>query len=317
MQFNITIDPNYEEPDYVVSVADQVQLNAVISAINDGTSTATSINLDPETGNGTFDFSGLTSPLVNVPITIAPGETVTISNLEAQRNVGGNNPAVAVPANTTVNIINSNLDAISSSADARAINVEAGSTVNISGTKITGTKTDGAAYGSSSRGINVLGEGSTITVDGGSEVSGMYAFNLVSSAKNNKIVVKNSKIEGWAAVNIWNDGNELEFENCEINSVNKYSGTSNTFAAIVFNGKKNNKLTFTDCTITVKAEGDQAQYLVGLSGTGNEVYFKGNTTITGTHTLADAPVAYFASGMTEEDWIVDLEDTVVFNWSKN
>ncbi len=316
-QFSITIDPNYEEPDYVVSVADQVQLNAVISAINDGTSTATSINLNPETGNGTFDFSGLTSPLVNVPITIAPGETVTISNLEAQRNVGGNNPAVAVPANTTVNIIKSNLDAISSSANARAINVEAGSTVNISGTKITGTKTDGAAYGSYSRGINVLGEGSTITVDGGSEVSGMYAFNLVSSAKNNKIIVKNSKIEGWAAVNIWNDDNELEFENCEINSVNKYSGTSNTFAAIVFNGKKNNKLTFTDCTITVKAEGDQAQYLVGLSGTGNEVYFKGNTTITGTRTLADAPVAYFASGMTEEDWIVDHEDTVVFNWSKD
>jgi hypothetical protein len=53
-----------------------------------------------------------------------------------------------------------------------------------------------------------------------------------------------------------------------------------------------------------------------LSGTGNEVYFKGNTTITGTRTLTEAPIL-LPSGMTEEDWIVDLEDTVVFNWSKD
>ena len=85
---------------------------------------------------------------------------------------------------------------------------------------------------------------------------------------------------------------------------------------MVFNNKNNNTVNVEGGKILVTATGDQAQYLVGLSGKGNSVYAKGDLSIEGTHTNTDAPIAYFASGMTEEDWIVDIEESVAYSWSK-
>ena len=287
VQFNVTLDANYEEPDYVVSLADQEALDAVIDAINDGTSTATAITLDPVADNATFDFSNLDATLLNTPISVTANKTVTISNLNTKKN-DTTTPPLTVGASSTVNIVNSNISSADGSVtDVRAINVADNAVVHISGSTI-----DGGSY-PYARGLNILGDGAIVTVDADSDVKGTYAINLPSAAVNNHIVVNGATIEGWSILNVWNSNNVFELNNCVLNSTNNTTYNAegwNDFAAFKFNDNgtntaTNNTVTITDCTVTVKATTGNRQYLCDFtSPTGNTVKFEGNTSITGTTT---------------------------------
>ena len=282
-QFSITIDPNYEEPDYVVSIADQAALDATIDAINKGTSAPTAITLDPVIDNATFDFSELESTLENTPITIAANKKVTIAKLDAQKN-NDMTPPLTVGNGSTVNIVDSKLSSAgTNTSDVRAVNVGNNAVVHISGTTIDGGS---AAY---SRGLNLIGTGSTVIIDSDSDVKGTYAINLPSAATNNTVVINGATIEGWAVLNIWNSGNTFEFNNCTLNSTNDKTYNAegwNNFCAFKFNtGASNNTVTVNDCVITVTATTGNKQYLCYFTEpTGNTINFNGNTSINGTNT---------------------------------
>ena len=304
---DVEIDNEFQNPDYVVSLASQAALDETVAQINAGSFTGTKLDLSAAEEGTVLDFSGLSAPLT-IPVEVSGDKTVVIENLKAGTTTGST-PAITIAGGSKAIIEGADLTA-NTSSDGRAINVNAGSVVTIRNSKIDANYDK--AY---SRGINILGEGSTITVED-SEISGKYALNLVGSATNNTIKVENTTLDGWAIINIWNDGNSFEFSNCKLNSRNKYRGETNAFAAIVFNGKSNNTITVTDSEITVTASGDQPQYLVGISGTGNIIYVKGNTVITGTNTLTETYAAYFADGITEDDYLIDLDETVSLTWSR-
>ena len=306
VSYSVTIDGNFETQDFNISIEDQIALDGVIGQINAGTFTGTSVVLNPAVDGAVFDFSKLDEPLTQ-PVIVSGDKMANIQNLKASSTTS--TPTISVEAGAKAIIEGCELSA-NASSNGRAININAGSNVTIKNSKLNGN------YDKSySRGINILGEGSTVSVEG-SEIEGLYVFNLVSSAANNIVTVSDSKLYGWAIANFWNDGNTVTLKDCDMTSINKHSGTSNTFAAVVFNSKNNNTVNVDGGKILVTATGDQAQYLVGLSGKGNAVYAKGDLSIEGTHTNTDAPIAYFASGMTEEDWIVDIEESVTYSWSK-
>mgnify|MGYP002853746786 CR=1 FL=1 len=283
VQFNVSITPEYEEPDYVVSIADQAALDATIDAINEGTAAPTAITLAPTVDNATFDFSGLEETLMNTPISVAEGKTVTISNLDAKKN-DNTTPALTVGAGSTVNIVGSKLSSADGSAtDVRAVNVYSNAVVHISGTSIDGGST---AY---SRGLNLISDGAEITIDDDSDVKGTYAINLPSSAVNNVIVVNSATIEGWCVLNIWNSGNKFEFNNCTLKSLNDkpYNAEGwNDFAAFKFNtGSSNNTVKVNDCNVDVKSTTGNRQFLCSFtSPTDNSIYFEGNTSINAENT---------------------------------
>ena len=314
MTFNVVVDNNFATPDYNVVISSQEELDEVIDAINNGDSTApTSLTLTADVDGTVLDFSGLTAPLT-IPVTVtSPAaneepKTVVIENLEATTTTG-TTPAVTIQAGASAVIEGADLSA-STSSDGRAININAGSTVVIRDSKI-----DGDFDNSGSRGVNVLGGGSSVSVED-SEIKGMYAINLPSSATDNTIVIEDTKVDGWSIFNVWNSGNTIRFNNCELNSKNIYSGTSNAFGAFVINPNVNNTtIIVNDCDITVTAEGDQPQYLVIIkTGATNSVFrATGNTSIDGTASKTQYVISGY-SGMTANDYTIDIDDTVSFDW---
>ena len=91
-----------------------------------------------------------------------------------------------------------------------------------------------------------------------------YALNLTSSNSGGvEIIVRNSTIKGWAAVNVWSQVNAT-FENCTIIGDSVTSNPEDTFAAIVINGTSaygtshadGSNLTFKNCTIETVSDAD-------------------------------------------------------------
>ena len=91
-----------------------------------------------------------------------------------------------------------------------------------------------------------------------------YALNLTSSNSGGvEIIVRNSTIKGWAAVNVWSQVNAT-FENCTIIGDSVTPDPTDTFAAIVINGTseygtshaEGSKLTFKNCTIETVSDVD-------------------------------------------------------------
>ena len=133
-------------------------------------------------------------------------------------------------------------------------------TVTMSGVTIENTEDTYA------RGLN-LGNNTgkvTLVLEDVTLESYYYALNLTSSnAGGVEIIVRNSTIKGWAAVNVWSKVNAT-FENCTIIGDSVTSNPADTFAAIVINGTSDlgtshadgSKLTFKNCTIETVSDAD-------------------------------------------------------------
>ena len=110
----------------------------------------------------------------------------------------------------------------------------------------------------------------TVILDNCNIRSLYYAVNIVGSNKEGvDIIIRNSTIEGWAAINIWAKTN-VTFENCTLISNDIASGEGNVFAPIVINREiegaistpKDSQLTFKNCTIKINNRVDDVFVLV-------------------------------------------------------
>ena len=152
-------------------------------------------------------------------------------------------------------------------------------TVNMSGITIENGEDSYA------RGLN-LGKNTgkvTLVLDNVNIESYYYALNLTSSNSGGvEIIVRNSTITGWAAINVWSKVNAT-FENCTIIGNSVTTTPEDTFAAIVINGTSElgtsnaagSSLTFKNCTIETNSTVDN-MYHVSV-GVNSNVTFDGCT----------------------------------------
>ena len=149
-------------------------------------------------------------------------------------------------------------------------------TVNMSGITIEN------AQDTYARGLN-LGNNTgkvTLVLDNVNIESYYYALNLTAHNYGGvEIIVRNSTISGWAAINVWSKVNAT-FENCTIIGDSVTSNPEDTFAAIVINGTSDSKaagssLTFKNCTIETNSTVDN-MYHVSV-GVNSNVTFDGCT----------------------------------------
>lgn len=88
---------------------------------------------------------------------------------------------------------------------------------------------------SGNRGLNIWQENVSLDLVDSEVTCAYYAINITGSANKTKLNVFNSKLSGWAALNIWAAYNEINVVNSElIGTNNKPEGGSNNFATICF-----------------------------------------------------------------------------------
>ncbi|MBQ8448152.1 MAG: TIR domain-containing protein [Clostridia bacterium] len=137
------------------------------------------------------------------------------------------------------------------------------------------------------RGLN-LGNNTgkiTLILDNVSIESYYYALNLTSSnTVGVEIIVRNSTITGWAAVNVWSKV-DATFENCTIVGNSVTTNVNDTFAAIVINGTselgtsyaEGSNLTFKNCTIETNTNAATNNMYHVSVGVNSSVTFEGCT----------------------------------------
>lgn len=189
----------------------------------------------------------------------------------------------------------------------RGINVENGSTVTIDACNLN------ANTGTYQRGVNVIGENNSINVQNSSVRAGWYAFNFVSSAANNTVVLDNVDVFGWACFNFWNGNNNITANNCEFNSISNTSvHPSNTFAAIKFeNSANNNILTFNNSIVNVESKNANKQYLVLFGGNDNAINCN-SVNIIGRNTNTEGYVIATIQGCGEYN--INLDANCTIDW---
>ena len=105
-----------------------------------------------------------------------------------------------------------------------------------------------------------------------------YALNISSSNTGGlDIIVRNSTIEGWAALNVWSKAN-ITFENCTLIG-NDRSSSGEGFGTIVINsGAKDSSFTFVNCTIeSNSASNNPNMDMANVRTEGISLTFKGCT----------------------------------------
>ena len=92
----------------------------------------------------------------------------------------------------------------------------------------------------------------TIVLDNVNINSAYYALNISGSSRNGvEVVIRNSTLSGWAALNVWSQSN-ITLENCTIIGT---AESDETYATIVLNksntttGAAGSNVTFKNCTI--------------------------------------------------------------------
>lgn len=91
--------------------------------------------------------------------------------------------------------------------------------------------------GTYSRGISFSNmNGSSIEMKNNSTIKGFYyAINVTALNDNLSISIVDSKIDSWAALNIWSSNNKFKIANSTLESHNYQLKGSNDFATIVLN----------------------------------------------------------------------------------
>jgi hypothetical protein len=328
VNFLVIIDERFDQPDYNVDINGRPYLAAGTIQVGVNGEQYTTLAeaiaaADGETvylGAGTYDEA----------ITVADGQTVSIASagdltaadviipkqIKAENGATLNINGVTVKTSgTNDSANNAAIYVISSTATIqnvategqRGINVEGGSTVTIEGCDLN------ANIGTYQRGINVIGENNDINVKNSTVKAGWYAFNFVSSASNNTVVLDNANVIGWACFNFWANGNNISATNCEFTSINdKDVHASNTFAAVKFeNSASNNVLTIDKSNVLVESKNANKQYLILFGGNDNTVNCT-SVNVTGRNTNTEGYVIATIQGC--GNYNLNLDDACTIDW---
>lgn len=130
------------------------------------------------------------------------------------------------------------------------------------------------------RGLQVQSKGVSLLLDNVEVTAYNYALNLTGTSGNLNIVVKNSTLKGWAAINCFSSYSELSVENSTLIGENNFA--NETFNTITIDGAGiddeetndngylvgttgiGNKLVFKDCTIKAINNTGKGQYILGV-----------------------------------------------------
>lgn len=329
VNFNIIIDERFDQPDnnvdingrpYIPSNAIQIGLNGEqFSTIAEAIAANTNDDII-YLGAGTYDEAitvgadetvkissagGLTAADVIIPqqVKTEAGATLELNGITVKTSGTNDNAANAAiyAIGSTVNLKNV------ATEGQRGINVADGSTVTIDGCDLN------ANIGTYQRGINVIGENNIINVQNSTVKAGWYAFNFVSSASNNTVVLDNVNVIGWACFNFWASGNNISATNCEFTSTNdKGVHASNTFAAVKFeNSASNNVLTIDKSNVLVESKNANTQYLILFGGNENTVNCT-SVNVTGRNTNTNGYAIATIQGCGQYN--IDLDDNCTLDW---
>ena len=158
------------------------------------------------------------------------------------------------------------------------------------------------------RGISFYGSADSSLTLVDSEVSaGHYALTLNSPAL--KVEIKNSKLTGFAALNIHNSGSEITVDGSTLVGRTFWSYPSNVYAAVVCDTASDTTLRITNSVIANEFSGEKANsYEMGIQirNTGNKLYLDSQTyegMISSNHAYAPNMVESVAGN----EWYVDGE----------
>lgn len=329
VNFNVIIDERFDQPDYNVDINGRPYLAA--GAIQVGVNGEQYTTLaDAIAANTNDDIIYLGAGTYDEAITVGADETVKISSAggltaadviipqQVKTEAGATlelNGITVKTSGTNDNAANAAIYAIGSTVNLknvategqRGINVADGSTVTIDGCDLN------ANIGTYQRGINVIGENNIINVQNSTVKAGWYAFNFVSSASNNTVVLDNVNVIGWACFNFWASGNNISATNCEFTSTNdKGVHASNTFAAVKFeNSASNNVLTIDKSNVLVESKNANTQYLILFGGNENTVNCT-SVNVTGRNTNTNGYAIATIQGCGQYN--IDLDDNCTLDW---
>ena len=315
VNFNIIIDERFQQPNYNVDINGRPYLatGAIQVGVNgeqyNTLADAIAANTNDDIiylGAGTYDEAitvgadetvkissagGLTAADVIIPqqVKTEAGATLELKNVTVKTNNAVTDPAIDIVGATAT------LDGIKADGS-RGVAIENGSNVIIKNSDIAATGSTGYP-----RGVQLCGEDNEVTIEGSTISAPHYTFNFIGEANNNTVKVKNTTVNGWGCVNIWSQNNNIEFDNCTLNSINDKTYNAkgwNNFQAIVYNYQdasihaKNNTITIKNSNVNVSATTGNSQALIGYAGYNNKTIFN-NTKVVGTNTNTDGePLTY-------------------------
>ena len=328
VNFLVIIDERFDQPAYNVDINGRPYLAAGAIQVGVNGEQYNTLAEAIAAANGETVYLG--AGTYDEAITVAAGETVSIASagdltaadviipkqIKAENGATLNLNGVTVKTSgTNDSADNAAIYVISSTATIqnvategqRGINVEGGSTVTIEGCDLN------ANIGTYQRGINVIGENNDINVKNSTVKAGWYAFNFVSSASNNTVVLDNANVIGWACFNFWANGNNISATNCEFTSINdKDVHASNTFAAVKFeNSASNNVLTIDKSNVLVESKNANKQYLILFGGNDNTVNCT-SVNVTGRNTNTNGYVIGMIQGC--GNYNINLDDACTIDW---
>lgn len=296
VNFLVIIDERFDQPDYIrdlnrPEVTDGKLLVNGVEFDDLATAIAAANGNIVYMGKGTYDTQitvgdGQTVKLaagkglnrdevvINKQIKATAGATLELDGI----TVHGNNSSEAGIDATDATV---KLNAVTSTGH-RGMNIFGNCNVTIENSEFNGAE----------RGLNIGKGNNTVTVKG-SKISAptYYALNFIGSAENENVTLTNCDIFGWAIINMWGKNNTINLEGCKCTSINKNSGNTNAFSAIMMatDDAVNNNMTFKNTSFYVEAEGDQPQWFLYLRGSGNVFNFE-NVFVKGVHTNWADPV---------------------------
>ena len=298
VNFLVIIDERFDQPDYIRD------LNR--PEVTDGKLLVNGYEFDDlETAiaaaNGNIVYMG--KGTYDTQITVSDGQTVKLAAGKGlNRDEVVINKQIKATAGATLeldgitvhgnNSSEAGIDAEGATVKLNAVTSTGNRGMNIFGNcNVTIENCEFSASGTYARGLNI-GKGNNIVTVKGSKISAptYYALNFISSADNENVTLTNCDIFGWAIINMWGKNNNINLEGCKCTSINMYSGNSNAFSAIMMNdGADGNSMTFKNTSFYVEAKGDQPQWFLYLTGSGNVFNFE-NVFVKGVHTNWASPV---------------------------
>ena len=298
VNFLVVVDQRFDQPDYIQN------LNR--PEVEDGKLMVNGFEFDDlataiAAANGNIVYMG--KGTYDTQITVGDGETVKLAAGKGlNRDEVVINKQIKATAGATLeldgitvhgnNSSEAGIDATGATVKLNAVTSTGNRGMNILGNcNVTIENSEMIASGTHARGLNIGKGNNTVTVKN-SKISApdYYAFNFISSADNENVTIIDCDVEGWACINMWGKNNNISAEGCKFTSINKNSGESNAFSAIMMNENvENNIMNFKNSSFYVEAKGDQPQWFLYLMGSGNTFNFE-NVFVKGVHTNWASPV---------------------------
>ena len=206
-------------------------------------------------------------------VEITDENPLTDENLNSGKPVSlTDDVTVSAPLNITSSAtLYGNGQTLKTESDNRVLNI------NDNAESLTVTLVDVAVDASDiERGITLYGNKNVkLVLDGCNITADHYALNVGSENDNLEIIIKNSTITGYAALNIWSAGTTVKVSNSTLNGLNKWGGTSDSCGVItitqfaVSSDDVSPLLEFNNCKITATENGPANEWFLSKRSTSN------------------------------------------------